>query len=352
MLASVRTLAAGPGRHRHQLVERLSVRYAGIRAARHGDRRDGERPQHDRCRPRRRRDADGLDGQRRRGGSRDWRDRAADDAERRRRWSQGCSLDRRRGSPTASSHRAWTAGSPSWHRRRWAVELRNVTAVASGSGSTGLGALSAAGPGGTGAAIDARNVIARGTANGAFGEPGTPSGCGGPCAPGAVTLGYSNVNDPGGVIDTTTVGHNQSADPLLVNPVVGPAQDFHIASPDSPAIGAGTPTRATGRPIATACRTRPAVDRRLRVRRPASRAVGTGQPGGAGGQPAASRNPGGGSAARPRERQRQADDLRTYRRQTGVRGRTRLHPAAAGGLRLPAPSGARCSRSASTSPRR
>ncbi len=118
--------------------------------------------------------------------------------------------------------------------------------MAGGSSSTGLGALSEGGLGGTGAAIDARNVIARGTANGAFGEPGPPSGCGGPSAPGEVTLGYSNVNDPGGVIDTTTAGHNQSADPLLVNPVVGLGQDFHIASVDSPVIGAGTPDPSDG----------------------------------------------------------------------------------------------------------
>ena len=120
------------------------------------------------------------------------------------------------------------------------LELRNATVVAGGSSSTALGALSAGGAGQPGAAIDARNVIARGTANGAFGEPETPSGCGGPCAPGEVTLGYSNVNDPAGVIDTTTIGHNQSADPLLVNPIAGPGQDFHIASATSPAIGAGT----------------------------------------------------------------------------------------------------------------
>ncbi|MBV9002925.1 MAG: hypothetical protein JO304_27970, partial [Solirubrobacterales bacterium] len=81
-----------------------------------------------------------------------------------------------------------------------ALELRSVTAIASGSSSTGLGALPASAPGNIGGEIDARNVIARGTANGAFGEPGGPSGCGGPCAPGVVTLGYSNVNDPAGVI--------------------------------------------------------------------------------------------------------------------------------------------------------
>jgi hypothetical protein len=61
-----------------------------------------------------------------------------------------------------------------------------------------------------------------------------------------VTLGYSNVNDPGGVVDTTSVGHNQSADPLLVNPVVGLAQDFHIAGASSPLIGAGTPDPSGG----------------------------------------------------------------------------------------------------------
>lgn len=127
-----------------------------------------------------------------------------------------------------------------------ALELRNVTAIASGSSSTGLGALSASAPGNIGGEIDARNVIARGTANGAFGEPGTSSGCGGPCASGVVTLGYSNVNDPAGVIDTATVGHNQSVDPLLVNPAVGPRQDFHIASADSPVIGAGTPDASDG----------------------------------------------------------------------------------------------------------
>jgi hypothetical protein len=125
------------------------------------------------------------------------------------------------------------------------LELRNVTAVASGSGSTGLEALSAA-PGAAAGTIDARNVIARGTANGVFGQPGPSFGCGGPCAPGEVTLGYSNVVNPAGFVDTTTVGHNQSADPLLVNPVVGAGQDFHIASAVSPVIGAGDADASNG----------------------------------------------------------------------------------------------------------
>jgi hypothetical protein len=126
------------------------------------------------------------------------------------------------------------------------LELRNLTAMASGHSSTGLEARGQPGPGLAAAAIDARNVIARGTANGASGDAETASGCGGPCAAGVVTLGYSNVNDPGGVVDTTTIGHNQSADPLLVNPMVGPRQDFHIASAGSPVIGAGTPDASNG----------------------------------------------------------------------------------------------------------
>jgi hypothetical protein len=165
------------------------------------------------------------------------------------------------------------------------LELRNVTAVAGGSSSTGLGAPSAPGPGGTGAAIDARNVIARGTANGAFGEPGPPSSCGGPCPPGAVTLGYSNVNDPGGVIDTTTVGHNQTGDPLLVNPTVGLGQDFHIVRASSPVIGAGTPdpgNGATDRDGVTHPNP-PSIGAYEFAGSTAPSAGGNGQPGGAGG---------------------------------------------------------------------
>jgi hypothetical protein len=126
------------------------------------------------------------------------------------------------------------------------VKLRNVTAVASGSSSTGLGALSQVSPAGSAGTIDALNVIARGTANGVFGEPGASSGCGGPCAAGQVTIGYSNFVNPGGFVDTTTIGHNQSADPLLVNSVGAAAQDFHIASAGSPVIGAGTADAANG----------------------------------------------------------------------------------------------------------
>ena len=165
------------------------------------------------------------------------------------------------------------------------LKLRNVTAVAGGSSSTALGALSAGGAGEPGAAIDARNVIARGTANGAFGEPETSSGCAGPCAPGEVTLGYSNVNDPGGVIDTTTIGHNQNADPLLVNPTVGPGQDFHIASADSPSIGAGSPDPGDGPTDRDGVphRDPPSIGAYEFVGSPAAPVGGTGQPTGPGG---------------------------------------------------------------------
>ena len=177
------------------------------------------------------------------------------------------------------------------------LELRNVTAVAGGSSSTALGALSAGGAGQTGAVIDARNVIARGTANGAFGDPGAPSACAGPCAPGEVTHGYADVKDPAGVIDTTTIGHNQTADPLLVNPAVGPRQNFHIASADSPAIGAGAPdpgngpTDRDGVPHPDP----PSIGAYEFVGSPAAPGGGTGQPGTAGGNAGAA----GGNAATP-----------------------------------------------------
>ena len=184
------------------------------------------------------------------------------------------------------------------------LELRNVTVVAAGSSSTALGALQQAGPGQPGAAIDARNVMARGTANGAYGEPETSSGCGGPCAPGLVTLGYSDVNDPAGVIDTTTVGHNQTGDPLLVNPVVGPGQDFHIASASSPAIGAGT-TDASDGPSdrdGVTHHNPPSIGAYEFVGSPAAPGGGTGHPGTGGGNAGAAGGNAGGTgvaATRP-----------------------------------------------------
>jgi hypothetical protein len=125
------------------------------------------------------------------------------------------------------------------------VRLRNVTAIASGKGSTGLKAEAQENSSVTPGAIDARNVIARGAAHDVFAQPGDISGCGSGCSPGRVTIGYSNFRSADGSVDTT-IGHNQSADPLLVNPVTGGGQDFHIASVSSPLIGAGTPDPSNG----------------------------------------------------------------------------------------------------------
>jgi hypothetical protein len=125
------------------------------------------------------------------------------------------------------------------------VKLRNVTAIASGKDSTGLEAQAQENSSVTPGAIDARNVIARGTAHDVFAQPGDSSGCGSGCSPGRVTIGYSNFRSADGSVDTT-IGHNQSADPLLVNPVTGAGQDFHIASASSPLIGGGTPDPSNG----------------------------------------------------------------------------------------------------------
>ena len=126
-----------------------------------------------------------------------------------------------------------------------AVRLRNVTAIASGQHSTGIESQAQINSNSTANSIDARNVIARGTDRDVFGEPAASSNCNDPCAAGQVIIGYSNFRSADGFIDTT-IGHNQSADPLLVNPIPGAGQDFHIASASSPLIAAGTPDAADG----------------------------------------------------------------------------------------------------------
>ena len=126
------------------------------------------------------------------------------------------------------------------------VNLRNVTAIATGKDSRGLLAFPQANPGSAPGEIDARNVIARGTAHDVSAFPGDSTGCGGGgCSPGRVTIGYSNFRNAEGALDTT-IGHNQSADPLLVNPMPGAGQDLHIAGASSPLIGAGTPDPSDG----------------------------------------------------------------------------------------------------------
>jgi hypothetical protein len=126
------------------------------------------------------------------------------------------------------------------------LTLRNVTAYASGSGSAGLVANSADSFAQHAGEIDARNVIARGEGNDVFASI-SQSSCGGnPCPSGAVRIGYSNFLTTFGLVDTGSVGHNQSTDPLLVNPVLGPTEDFHVACSGSPVIGAGTTDAANG----------------------------------------------------------------------------------------------------------
>jgi hypothetical protein len=126
------------------------------------------------------------------------------------------------------------------------ITLRNVTAIASGSGSHGLQASSIESGGSFGpGSINALDVIARGAGGDVVGQD-APSPCPGSftCQAGVVTIGYSNfVTESGPVVNAT---HNQSADPLFVNGTVGPAQDFHLASAASPAIGAGSADASSG----------------------------------------------------------------------------------------------------------
>lgn len=126
------------------------------------------------------------------------------------------------------------------------ITLRNVTAVASGTGSNGLHASSIESGGSFGpGAINALDVIARGAGDDVVGED-APAPCPGgfTCHAGVVTIGYSNfATQSGPVVDAT---HNQSGDPLFVNGAVGPSQDFHLASAASPVIGAGSADASSG----------------------------------------------------------------------------------------------------------
>ena len=147
--------------------------------------------------------------------------------------------------------------------------LRNVTAVATGSGSVGIAArgFDPSAPRHTNPPwIDAKNVIARGEGTDVLAEP-APDGCFAPtaCGPGLVTLSHSNfvttspdlVAVPDGrpeqlqgavppVVGAPPYAHNQSQDPLFVNGIVGPDQNFHLASAASPAILGGISDPANG----------------------------------------------------------------------------------------------------------
>lgn len=110
-----------------------------------------------------------------------------------------------------------------------AAQLRNVTAIASGQGSDGVA-------GDSNGAIVAKNVIARGGPGGS--DLATEAG-------GTMQVGYSNFTSSTPGVDVSTIGHNQSVDPLFVNGTVGPAEDFHLQN-GSPAIGAGVSDAQTG----------------------------------------------------------------------------------------------------------
>lgn len=121
------------------------------------------------------------------------------------------------------------------------LELRNVTAIA--TGTSGIGVRAGAGAGQP-ATVHAKNVIARGPLADVQAEQ-SAAFCSPNCTPGTLTVGFSNFRSAPGA-DTGSLGNNQSADPKFANAAAG---DFHL-QPGSPAIGAGTadsPTTNTDR---------------------------------------------------------------------------------------------------------
>jgi hypothetical protein len=122
-----------------------------------------------------------------------------------------------------------------------ALTLRNVTAIAAGTGSVGVEA-------GSGVSVGAEiaapfnptviNSIVRGTLSDTSASAPDPAGAG----KGVVTISYSNYRHVAG--DSSTPGPGiQSANPLFVNGVVDSTQNFHLKA-GSPAIDAGAPVPA------------------------------------------------------------------------------------------------------------
>jgi hypothetical protein len=121
------------------------------------------------------------------------------------------------------------------------LELRNVTAIATGAGSIGLEASGNSGPeigGASPGGIDAKNVVARGIANDVVAQPAPACAPMSVCYAGSVTIDYSNFRTQNGAGP-----HNQSGDPLFANASGG---DFHIAGFSSPLVAAGTDDPANG----------------------------------------------------------------------------------------------------------
>ena len=112
------------------------------------------------------------------------------------------------------------------------LTLRNVTAVASGGGTSSIGVLARSFAPASNVSIDAKNVIARGNA---FDVVANNTGTGGA----AVTLENSNFPNPttvaGGTVTSNMANGNQSTPALFASAATG---DFHQAL-GSPTIDAG-----------------------------------------------------------------------------------------------------------------
>jgi hypothetical protein len=131
------------------------------------------------------------------------------------------------------------------HPGKNTTTLRDVTAIATGSGSVGIVAESSSGASG-GAVVDARNVVARGDSADVKADPAeTPCLTAG-CLAGTLEISYSNFVTHSGAVTSPSDPHNQNRDPLFVNGAVGPEADFHIADARSPLIAAGVPDDDSG----------------------------------------------------------------------------------------------------------
>lgn len=116
---------------------------------------------------------------------------------------------------------------------------RGVTVIATGSSSTGIKATAATFGGTTGAQLDGKNLIVRGTSMDIVGEDGSFCQPAPPCASGLGTVTYSNITKSSATTITTGVGM-QSADPRFVSP-----SDFRLRT-GSPAIDTGTADAKNG----------------------------------------------------------------------------------------------------------
>jgi hypothetical protein len=147
------------------------------------------------------------------------------------------------GGPTTITDSLVTADAgPAIEAISGAVTLRNDTLISTAPGektpSAGITARGCSGTGCTPGTVAAVDVIARGAIDDVKAEPASGS----PGAAGAIAIEHSNLVTQAGAV---TGGANQSANPLFVNPTIGPAENFRL-SPGSPAIDAGVVDAFTG----------------------------------------------------------------------------------------------------------